>query len=167
MTMKKEEITQMTMLEWFLPILRENGKFYNKTQQVVARKAVEGEHIATITQDGLETTNIADADDYVVKNLTNAGEQYIVDKQAFKKRYDLVKDLGNGLEQYNPVSQVIALELTDVQLLKLELPVEFYFLAAWGEPMRTTQGDFLACPPDFSEIYRVARNEFFQTYALA
>lgn len=152
------------MLQWFLPILREEGKIYCKTQQVLARKAVEGEHIATITQDGLETTNIADADDYVVQNLTDAKEQYIVDTPVFEKKYELAKDLDNEFDQYSPVNPMIVLELTEAILTKLELPNEFHFEAAWGEPMRIRKSDFLASPPDFSEVYRIARNEFFQTY---
>ena len=40
--MEKEKITQATMLQWFLPILREEGKSFCKTQQVLARKAMEG-----------------------------------------------------------------------------------------------------------------------------
>lgn len=165
-TMEKEVIPQSVMRQWFLPMLQTEGILYRKTQQVLARKAVEGERIRTVTQDGLETTNVADADDYVVQNLTDMGEQYIVNKPAFEKKYALAKNLSGDFDQYNPVSSIIALELTEARLTQLGLAREFHFLPIWNEPMQARQGDFLACPTDFSEIYRVARHEFFQTYAL-
>ena len=165
--MEKKEITQADMLEKLLPLLRQEGKRYRKTQQVLARKAVAGEQINTVTKDGLETTNVADADDYVVQNLTDMGEQYIVDSQAFEKKYALTKDHDDEFDQYDPVIPIIALELTEALLITLNLPGEFHFTAAWDEDMQARKGDFLASPPDFSEVYRIARHEFFQTYAPA
>ncbi|MEO6757886.1 MAG: hypothetical protein ABIO24_00425, partial [Saprospiraceae bacterium] len=159
------EITQAGFLKKMVPLLQKDGRQYRKTQAVLARKAVEGERISTFTKDGLETTNIADPDDYVVQNQTDTGEQYIVDTQAFEKKYTLSKDLGGDYDQYQPVNPIFAIELTTDLLKDLQLTQEFHFIAAWGEPMRACQGDFLASPPDFSEIYRVARHEFFQTYS--
>jgi hypothetical protein len=50
-------------------------------------------------------------------------------------------------------------------LKTLGLPDDFHFVATWGEPMRVRAGDFLASPTELNEVYRIARAEFFETYA--
>jgi NAD(P)-dependent dehydrogenase (short-subunit alcohol dehydrogenase family) len=40
------------------------------------------------------------------------------------------------------------------------------FMAPWDQPEKVELNDFLVTPPDHSEIYRIARKEFFETYKL-
>lgn len=41
-------------------------------------------------------------------------------------------------------------------------------IAAWGETQPVKVGDFLASPDEtYSEVYRIARKEFFETYERA
>ena len=66
--------------------------------------------------------------------------------------------------EYRPTGKIVAVELTDERLRALELPPEFHFTAAWGENVTAKAGDFMGGPPDFSEVYRLARKEFVETY---
>ena len=37
-------------------------------------------------------------------------------------------------------------------------------MAPWGERMVVKSGDYLVAPMNYSEVYRVAEKEFFETY---
>ena len=54
--------------------------------------------------------------------------------------------------------------MTKELLDQVGIDEEYYFIAAWGEEMVTKKDDYLACPLDHSEVYRIARKEFFETY---
>ena len=165
--MKNQEvITQEELLKLLLPVLKSEGRIFKKVAQVLARKAKEGEVIHTMTGDGHETSNKAGKGDYIVKNLTKAGEQYIVKNQKFKDRYDFQKEEGYGFSRYNSKGKVIAVEMTKQRLQDLGLEAPFHFLASWDEKMIVKANDFLVCQPDFKSVYRIARQEFFETYQL-
>lgn len=155
---------QTEIQKTILPALRERGIVYEKFQKVFARRANEGERINTRTADGLETTNAAKPGDFVVKNQTEAGEEYILSKEKFKKRYQFLREAEAGYAEYQPIGKIVALEMNAAELEQLRLPSEFHFTAPWGEDMVCKKGDFLVSPPDFSEVYRIARKEFFETY---
>lgn len=164
--MRNVKYTQEEMKEIFLPILNEDGIFYKKIKKILARPAKDGEYIATITADGLETVNKSEKGDYIIKNQTEAGEQYILKKEKFEKRYELLEEkTSNEFNLYEPKGQIIAIELTTELLKHLDLPSPFYFIPAWKGKMVAKINDYLACPTDCSEIYRIARKEFFETYA--
>lgn len=132
---------------------------------VLAKKAEGGEVVETVTGDGWETTNEAEPGDYIVQNQTEAGEQYVVPEEDFFKKYELVDEYQpGGFSEYHPIGKIIALELTPKRLERLGLPREFVFSTDWGEDMVAKAGDFLGGPTDFSEVYRLARKEFFETY---
>lgn len=137
---------------------------YEKFKKIVARKAVPGEVIITVTSDGKETQNTAIEGDYVVQNQTEAKEQYIVSAESFNKKYVLFLEVDSGMNTYNPIGKIQAIELTSEKLDYLSLPDEFKFIAAWGEGMVAKKGDFLCRPIDGNEVYRIARKEFFETY---
>lgn len=60
---------------------------FEKTAKVKARKAIEGEVIETVLEEGtVETTNTASADDIVITNP--GGEEYIIGNEKFTSRYD-------------------------------------------------------------------------------
>lgn len=134
----------------------ENSQIYEKYNLVYARDAVIGEEIKTITKDGLETINRASKGDYVVKNMTSANEEYIVPKEKFEKKYIFEKASGNEWSVYKPIGIIKA--------IKVKSKETFYIIAPWKEKMIVKQGDFLASPLDYSEIYRIAEHEFFETY---
>ncbi len=159
-------IRQDYFLSLVLPILKMKGQRYKKFKKILARKALKGEEIITITSDGIETFNRANTGDYIVKNQTEAGELYIVPKSKFEKRYEFLVDKENGFSEYNPSGQIFAIEVNKENLKLLEQPTQFKFIAPWGENMVVKENDFLAVPLDHSEVYRIARQEFFQTYQL-
>ncbi|MGI9159164.1 MAG: hypothetical protein ACR2K1_05360, partial [Saprospiraceae bacterium] len=103
--------------------------------------------------------------DYIVRNTTEAGEQYLLDAEKFEKKYSpRAQPDANGWQMYEPNSVIFAIELSPELLQRLQWPPEFHFIARWGEEMIAKTGDFLALPEDGSEVYRIARKEFFETY---
>jgi hypothetical protein len=158
--------TQNEIKQMVLPLLKSKGKSYRKFRKVLARKAKKTERIETITDDGLETTNRAKVGDYIVKNQTDAGEEYVMSLNKFKDRYKYKKRSKSGYCEYEPKGRILALEVNKSFLKKFKLDDEFYFEAAWGAKMITKEKDFLVCPIDGDEIYRIARKEFFETYEI-
>jgi hypothetical protein len=160
----KEPISQRELLERLQPLLVDQGQFYRKVQPVLARQADQTETVATVTRDGLETVNRAKPGDFIVQNMTEAGEKYVVDADKFDGKYEYIGPEKDGWHKYQPNGRVLAVELSKDCLEHLCMPEEFEFMTAWNEKMVAKAGDFLACPPDCSEVYRIARQEFFETY---
>ncbi len=159
-------ISQKALKELFLPILKDEGATYQKFRVVRARKAEKGEHITTVTSDGKETENVAESGDYLVENQTSARERYLVSSDKFRERYQKEDDEDDGWALYKPVGKVYAMELSKTLLSRLDLQDEFEIEAPWGAAEVVKRDDFMVCPPDFTEIYRIARQEFMETYEL-
>lgn len=158
--------SQQEILEKLRPLLESEGSVYYKKRHILAKKAQGGEKISTVTADGPETTNEAEAGDYIVQNLTEAGEQYVVPAAEFLKKYEPSgANAPEGFREYRSTGKIVAIELTPGRLKDLGLPGEFYFATDWGETMVAKKGDFMGGPADLSELYRLARKEFFETYA--
>lgn len=140
----------------FFPLINEAGKIYRKYALIFARPAKENEYIETWTADGLETTNYAKKDDLIVKNLqTEFQEEYIIPEDMFYKRYIKLYDDGNG-SICKPIGKIKA---------TIYHGEDTEFVAKWGRLMILKTGDFIVSPyPDFQEVYRIARKEFFETY---
>lgn len=164
MSMTKPLFSQIEILDFLLPILKSDGRLYQKVKNVHARPAVAGERVKTITSDGSETFNVAEEGDFVIQNQTMAKEQYIISGEKFKARYVFSEGTTSEYDIYKAIGKVIAIELTNDFLVEQKLPEQFYFTAPWEESMVAKKGDFLVSLPDFSQIYRIARNEFFETY---
>ncbi len=166
--MKEEKavLTQQAILDLLFPVLKSEGKEYRKTKRVFARRAQKGEQIDTITDDGLETSNTAEAGDYILTNQTDASESYILRPANFENRYEIYRHGPFGLHEYQPKGRIIAIEMTEERLAKLQLSSTFHFIAPWGSEMIVKKNDFLVSPPDYRELYRIARKEFFETYDL-
>jgi MoaA/NifB/PqqE/SkfB family radical SAM enzyme len=149
-------ISQKEFFETYFPYLMEYGFNYFKYSLVLARRAEPGEYIETWTADGLETTNYAKKDDFVVKNLqTEYQEEYIIPSKIFYKRYMKLYDHEEG-SIYKPTGKIKASVFhgSDTE-----------FVAKWGRLMILKTGDFIVSPcPNFQEVYRIARKEFFETY---
>lgn len=157
-------MTQREILDLLRPLLKTEGALFQKNKKVFARPAQNGEVIYTQTDDGLETSNTAQAGDFIVRNQTKAREEYIVPAYKFTKKYAPLRQVDHDWSEYQSLGKIIVVELTSKRLEELGLPEEFEFIAPWGEPMQAKAGDFLGGPTDFSEIYRLARKEFFETY---
>jgi hypothetical protein len=162
----QEWVPQALVQKLLMSVLEEHGKRYRKFQQILARPAEAGEIVVSITSSAVETWNTAREGDFVVQNLTEAMEIYIVSGSKFSKRYTLVGEEDDGWKRYRPHGDVFALEIKTEIMDLLERTSPFVIEAPWGEPQRVELNDFLVTLPDYSEIYRIARQEFFQTYRL-
>jgi len=159
-------LSQKELLDRVLPLLKAQGQIFEKMRTVYARMAKEGEEIETITSDGLETKNVAKEGDFIVKNKTEAEECYILKSETFNKIYHYYREHEGGFNEYSPNKKIIGVEIKGSFFSK-ENKKEFYFVAPWGTEMIVKENDFLVCPLDYSEIYRIARKEFFETYRLS
>ncbi|WP_068793274.1 hypothetical protein [Brevibacillus laterosporus] len=163
---ENDPISQQDMISLLQPKL-EKAPTYEKFTRVFAKEAVGGEKIATITKDGVETENTAAAKDMIVKNQTEAKEMYILKPDKFAKRYKQIGEVKDGFKEYQAIGEIKAIEVTSDLLKEANIPTkEFYFLAAWEEKMIVKEGDYLVSPLDYSEVYRIAKQEFFETYRL-
>ncbi len=144
---------------------------YQKQGTVLAYPAGENELIKTVTSDGLETTNTAKNGDIVVVANTTAMEKYLLSWTKFTKKY---VPTGHNIDycwEFQAVGNIYAIEVNEA----IHSIIGKEFMAAWGQPMKLSIGDFLACPVDeldgidyeVTEVYRIARDEFFQTYKQA
>lgn len=152
------------MLERVNALLPGRGRLYRKKTNVLAKPAEEGERVETVTSDGRETTNTAKAGEFLVRNQTKAQETYLMKSEQFHKKYEYLGKGEEGYAEYRALGEVKALELTPdtLQAMKLEAPL--YFIADWGEEMVAKEGDYLVVPVDGQEVYRIARQEFGETY---
>ncbi len=157
-------ISQADFLSMIIPIMKEQGVVYVKSRKIKAREAVEGEIIITITQDGIETKNKAKPGDFVVENQTKAKEQYLIPGEKFGQRYVFEQRVNDVWSSFKPTGRVIAVQVSDVIKDELELEREFNIMASWGEKMVVKYGDMLVVPLDYSEVYRIAKQEFSETY---
>lgn len=158
--------TQEQIKELMLPILKNEGKQYEKFLPVIAKVATKIETIQTITSDGLETQNTAQPGDIIVQNQTQAGEKYIMQNEKFHARYELLETLEGDFARYKPTGKAIGIEITPRFAKQHNLELPFEFMASWGAPMILKENDFLVSPLDFRSVYRIARKEFFETYRL-
>lgn len=131
---------------------------YKKFQYIEARKGDEGEVVVTIIRGEIETTNKVQVPNAaVVMNMTTKSrEQYILLPEQFQKRYLETDKLSDDWQRFYPKGEVDAVEWDGESI---------QFVAPWGEPMVLHKGDFFCRVPDtYEDVYRIARQEFFETY---
>jgi tetratricopeptide (TPR) repeat protein len=158
-------VKQETLVEKVLPRINEMSCKYEKFQPVHARPAKTGEVIVSMTADGEETTNTAGADDLVVRNLTEAAEEYLVGRDKFDARYTLVAPVDDRWNEYVPTGAVLGIEVTRDLTDMLGVGEEFLIIAPWRTEQLVREGDMLVSPlPALDEVYRIARKEFEETY---
>jgi hypothetical protein len=162
-------LTRAVLGDKVKPKLKEHGTLHRKFRQVLARRAESVESVVAITSSGRESANTAQPGDYIVRNATEAGEMYVIKPDKFEQRYAYVSDAEDGFALYDPKGEVYGVELDDTLMSDLGKNNDVYVEAPWGgpehgEPQRLSKGDMLVCPPDFSEIYGIARKEFDETY---
>lgn len=150
-----------------LPLIEAANRGYRKFQKVHARPACPGEVITSVTDDGEETTNTAGAGDMVVRNLTDAQEEYIVERTKFLRRYSEIRPGDGTWTVYEPKGEVLAIEITGELTAQLDVGEEFCIMAPWGSEQLAREGDMFVSPlPALDEVYRIARKEFEETYRL-
>lgn len=124
---------------------------FAKFARIQAKEAAGGEEIITVLADGTkETTNIANAGDWIVTNP--GGEQYIVPGAKFPKKYEPCTDLGEGW--FKPTGGVQKF---------LELVQDTQFICSWDEEQFISAGGFVNVT-DLGDIYGIAKEEFYATY---
>ncbi len=161
-------IPQEKLKAVIMPRISEDGAHYKKCQQVHARPAKVGEVVISVTEAGEETSNYAKADQIVIRALTKAGEQYLINCSKFEARYDEVEPVDDMWTLYSPRGEVRALEVTHAVTSLLDVSEEFLIIAPWKSEQQVYEGDYFAAPwPDLDEVYRIARSEFDQTYRIA
>ena len=157
-------ISQTEMLAHFLPLMEVRGKRFRKKSLIRAKKAEPGLEVVTRTSHGIETRNTAQSGDWLVENQTSAKERYLVKAETFEKKYSMVDSLGKGWGCYRPVGEIYAYRVSAEDLAEFGATDIMEFQAPWKESIIVLPGDFLVVPLDKSEIYRVARKEFSETY---
>jgi len=157
-------ISQTEMLAHFLPLMEIRGKRFRKKSLIRAKKAKPGQEIVTVTSDGVETKNTAEKGDWLVENQTSVKESYLIKAETFVKKYTMLHSLGDGWGCYRPVGEIYAYNVSTTDLGKFGALEMMEFQAPWKESIVVRLGDFLVAPVDKSEIYRVARKEFIETY---
>ncbi|MEM9548104.1 MAG: patatin-like phospholipase family protein [Bacteroidota bacterium] len=162
----KKILTQKEAKELFIPYLNAKGKTYAKQQSIHAYQATKSEKVISITSFGKETKNTAEPGDYIVTNQTSAKERYVIKQDKFASRYAYVRDLGGKQAEYRALGKIRAVELTAKILQQMNLPPHFEIIADWNEYQYAGKDDFIVCPLDGSEVYRIAKEEFKETYVL-
>lgn len=149
-------MTQKEAYGYFFPEIDQRGKIYKKYSLIYAYLAEPNEYIETWTKDGLETTNYAKFGDFVVQNLqTEFQEKYIVSEKMFFERYKYFYNHDKGAI-YMPTGKIKACIYHGEDL---------EFIANWGRLMALKTGDYIVSPyPGLNEVYRIARQEFMETY---
>lgn len=107
--------------------------------------------IDTYTSDGKETTNTAENGDIIFSGPSK--EKYILKPSKVKKMY--VGEIGRTLIPEQSPREVSLYKGEDVK-----------FKAPWGELMILKSGDYLVKEQDGSGYYRIAKNEFEETYEI-
>ena len=159
-------VSQDLLVKLLLPEIKTKGQRYKKFQQILARPVIEGEEIESITSSGYETGQVGRQGAYVVKNLTSAKEEYIVEAKKFHERYCLLCQEDEKWSRYESLGEVWAIEVCNDLLSMLNLNSPFHIMASWESEQYVEYMDFLVTPPTYDEIYRIGRQEFFQTYKL-
>lgn len=157
-------ITQKEMLDYFIPLMDTQGKKYKKKSLIRAKKAVPGTVVVTKTSDGIETRNTAEKGDWLVENQTSAHEKYLIKADIFEKKYTLMDSLGNGWGCYRPKGVILAMKVSAQDLEDLGAKEILEFQAPWKESIVLKPEDFLVISLEKSEIYRIAKKEFQETY---
>jgi hypothetical protein len=157
-------ITQKEMLNHFLPLMESQGKRFKKKSLIRAKKAEPGMAVVTRTSDGIETRNTAEKGDWLVENQTSAKESYLIKADTFEKKYTMMDSLGNGWGCYRPKGEIYAMKVSAADLNDFSTEGLMEFQAPWKESIVVKPGDYLVISLEKSEIYRVAKKEFLETY---
>lgn len=141
-------------------ITSKNVKWFKvfKFQRLDAKQAKGGEEIETIGSDGnIETKRIAKKGDWIVNNISNKDNKWIIDDKTFKKKYEKEKD---GI--YKPKGgEMLAAKVSDYE----DSGVEFA-PPNWGGDVIKIKNDgyFMKDPSNKNDIYAISKKDFDSTY---
>jgi hypothetical protein len=105
--------------------------------------------VDTITSDGKETTNTAEAGDIMLSGPSQ--ENYVIKGAKFGKLYQ------------GEIGSTVVPEQSPRQVAVYTAPDAVQFTAPWGESMVIKPGDYLVRDGD-AGYYRIAKAEYEQTY---
>ena len=111
--------------------------------------AKESTPVVTVTSDGKETQNVANANDIVMSGPSR--ENYVVKAAKFNKLY--VGNIGGEVHPEQSPRNVALYNGAD----------EVNFVAPWGENMVLKPGDYLVKESE-GKYYRIAKKEYEMTY---
>lgn len=157
-------LSQQSLLNYYLPLVSERAKQYKKMSLIKARKADPGMEISTITSDGIETKKLAQEGEFLVENQTSTSELYLLGEEVMEKKYQITQSLDHGWATYEQKGFVFAIALSDNDLKTLGFEEMLEYIAPWGLKNYAKSGDYMVIPEDYSEIYRIAKKEFEETY---
>lgn len=127
---------------------------------VHARKANWGEHVTTVTAEGVETKNVTALGDMVVTATDKMGTPvlknghpniWVVKENVFNEKYTRVTS-----DIYRPKGN-------EQSFMVLDHDVEF--LAPWGETQRIKKGGVINISR-FDDMYGIGKEEFKDTYSI-
>jgi hypothetical protein len=156
--------SQHEIISHFFTMLQEDGKRYTKKSLIRAKKANPGTLVLTRTSDGQEFENTAELGDWLIENQTAVSEHYLMKEAAFSKKYSLHQALGEGWGAYRAKGEVFAKQLTSKEILDFTGPNDFDFEGPQNKTVSLRPGDYMIIPIDKSEVYRITKKEFEQTY---
>ncbi|TFF99267.1 MAG: hypothetical protein EU541_05375 [Promethearchaeota archaeon] len=155
---KFEELAREEVIELYKKALNNDlVKKYEKSTKVLARNANDGEIIITSIDGEERTKNKAKAGDVIVKNPS--GEEYIVTKEKFNQRYQLIGDAPEVPEykEYKALGTVWGFQYEGPNV-KIEAP--------WGEEQIVKNGDMIVSlnKNEYDDIYSIQIDVFKDTY---
>lgn len=158
----------------YVEYLKSNGAktiSAKKSGYVIARKAVPGEKIEVCISNGnSEVTEAAAEGQWLLTRADDKGEpvidkfghknEWFVDDETFRKKYDTANMGANGFVKPSGVSQTF-----------IETDRDIAIMVPWGEngslvPQIIDKGGFLNIE-DPTAIYGIAKEEFFETYMIS
>ncbi len=79
-----------------------------------------------------ETANISNEGDFVVKNLTESEELYIVTPSKFSGPYEFSEKINEKWSKYEPLGKVKTIDVDRHVLSLLKQNGSFHIYASWG-----------------------------------
>lgn len=148
-------MTQPEIIEHFKKLPYRTYEKFGKFNFEVSQNIQE---VVTLIDGEVETTNIARIGDYIITGVS--GEKYVLTLEKFVKNYEVE-------EFYHPELKGIAKVKPQPRFAaQWHIEEQLVFTAPWGEEMICNQGDYLVAAQDFSEVYRIEKSVFEQTYKL-
>lgn len=148
-------MTQQEIIEGFkrLPY-----KTYEKFGKVQFETSQSVQEVVTSINGQEETRNTAQIGDYIITGVS--GEKYVLTPKKFMQNYEI--------EEYSYFNMTGTAKVQPQPRFAAQWNLEnqLIFTAPWGEQMICNQGDYLVAAQDFSEVYRIEKSVFEQTYKL-
>jgi hypothetical protein len=148
-------MTQQEIIEHFKKL---SYKTYEKFGKFNFEVSQDVQEVVTSIDGEVETTNIAHVGNLIITGIKD--EKYVLTLAQFIQNYEIE-------EFYHPEMKGIARVKPQPRFaVQWNLEDQLIFIAPWGEKMICNEGDYLVAFQDFSEVYRIEKSVFEQTYKL-